>query len=236
MTDGTPGTESNAVDPPTGATTPNLFLRLFRGDVSLPVTYWIYGALIGVGFRIVQTAIELNYMDLLLTEGGELEIAVFNWFSVGYSLFMFVAIWRSAGKYKGNRGWAALARFMVVIGALATAGNLIASSKQTDQALREQFALLNQSLPTMFDDYTRIDRVSLQGRDIHYDYTLVRWAVAELDVESLVAVMTAKAKTDTCEDADTRLYLDDGRNIVYMYRDKQSDPVAKIVVTSADCL
>ena len=150
---------------------------------------------------------------------------------------MFVAIWRSAGKYNGKPIWATLARLGVVLGALSVAGTLVDRLDQdSDQALRETFVLLNQSLPTMLDDDTRIDRISLQGRDMYYDYTLVGWSVAELDLERFVAVMTAQLKTDHCEDADTRLYLDDGRNMVFMYRDKQSDPVSKIVVSSADCL
>ena len=39
--------------------------RLFRGDVSLPVTYWIFGALIGnVAFQVVLKIIEFNYIDV----------------------------------------------------------------------------------------------------------------------------------------------------------------------------
>ncbi len=241
MTDDTPGTESNAVETPAGATTttPNFVVKLFKGDVSLPVTYWIFGSLVGVGFGIVQTAIELNYMDLLLTEGGELGIAVFSWFVVAYTLFIFVAIWRSAGKYDGKSIWATLARLGVVVGILGVAGGFVSGLAQrtdSDQTLREAFVLLNQSLPTMLDDDTRMDQISLQGQDIHYDYTMVGWLVAELDVESFVAVMTARLKTDNCESDEMRPLLDEGRDLVYMYRDKQSDPVAKIVVTSADCL
>ncbi len=182
MTDDTPGTESNAVETPAGATTttPNFFLRLFRGDVSLPRTYWIYGGVVGAGFGIVQIAIEANYVDLISTEGGSLGILAFYWFAVGYSLFIFVAIWRSAGKYEGNRSWAALARLMVILGAISVAGGFVSGLAQRtdlDLALREEFLLFNNSLPSMIDDETRFDRVSLQGQDIHYDYTMSngRW-------------------------------------------------------------
>ena len=80
----------------------------------------------------------------------------------------------------------------------------------------------------------RTGTATLHGRDIQYDYTMVGWTVAELDVESFVAVMTATLKTDSCENADIRLYLEDERNTVHMYRDNQGDPVSKIVVSSAD--
>jgi len=241
MTDDIPGTESNAAETPAGATTttPNFFLRLFRGDVSLPRTYWIYGSVVGAGFGIVQIAIEANYVDLVSIEGGSLGILAFYWFVVGYSLFIFVAIWRSAGKYEGNPSWAAIARLMVIFGAISVAGGFVSGLEQgsnSGPALREELSLINNSLPTMIDDDTRMDHVSLQGQDIHYDYTMVKWSVAELDVERFVAVMTATLKTNSCEDDDSRQLLDEGRDLVYMYRDKQSDPVAKIVVTSADCL
>lgn len=241
MTDDTPGTKSNVVEKYTGATTttPNILLRLFRGEVSLYVTYWIYGSLVGVGLGVVQTAIEANYYDLVSTEVGSLAIAGFYWFVVGYTLFILVAIWRSAGKYDGRPVWATLARLAVLFGILAAAGGIfsgLAQRTDSDQALREAFVLRNQSLPSMIDDEIRFDRISLQGQDIHYDYTLVARLVAELDVERFATLITAKLKTDKCESDEMRPYLDDGRNIVHMFRDKQSDPVAKIVVTGADCL
>lgn len=241
MTDDTPGTESNAVETPTGATTAtsNFIARLFRGEVSLPVTYWIYGALVSTGFRIALEAIEANYVDLVSIEGGSLGILAFYWFVMGYTLFIFVAIWRSAGKYKGNQSWAALARLGVILGAISVASAFVSGLKQGSNsglALREELSLINNSLPTMLDDDTRFDRVSLQGQDIHSELTMVKWSVAEIDLERLVAVMTARLKTDNCESDEMRPFLDEGRDLVFMYRDKQSDPVAKIVVTSADCL
>ncbi len=74
---------------------------------------------------MVQVAIEANYVDLAFTEGGRLWIAVFTWFVVGWTLFMFVSIWRSAGKYNGWPGWAILARVAVVVGAMTTASNIL---------------------------------------------------------------------------------------------------------------
>ncbi len=220
-------------------TTPNILLRLFRGEVSLYVTYWIYGSLVGLGLGVVQTAIEANYYDLVSTEVGSLAIAGFYWLVVAYTFFILVAIWRSAGKYDGRPVWATLARLAVVFGILGAAGGFfsgLAQRTDSDQALRETLVLLNQSLPRMIDDEFRIDHASLQGQDIHYDYTLVARLVAELDVERFATLMNAKLKTDNCEGDAARSLLDDGRNMVHIYRDKQSNPVAKIVVTSADCL
>ena len=42
-------------------------------------------------------------------------------FVLAYTVFISVAIWRSAAKYKGSELWAVLARVMVVIGLIQAA-------------------------------------------------------------------------------------------------------------------
>ena len=152
---------------------------------------------------------------------------------------MLIATWRSAGKYQGRTVWARLARVAVFLGTLAFIGNFIVGLQQgsdTDLALSEEFEVINRSLPSMIDDSTRLDHASIQGRDIYYDYTLVNWSVENLDISRFMSVMTPKLKTAQCTNEEGLALLNEGRKVVYMYRDKASKPVAKIVVEKSDCL
>jgi len=217
-----------------------LIARLFRGDVSLPITYWVFGFLIGnVGFQIILKIIEFNYLEITTSQAGAWSVMAFYWVAIGYSIFMLIAIWRSAGKYQGRAIWAGLARVAVVLGALGLIANFIVGLQQgndTDLALSEEVKMVNKSLPSMIDNDTRLDHVSIQDKDVYYNYTLVNWLAADLDVTRFTSVMMPKLKTAQCANEETRPLLNEGRKLVYMYRDKSSKPVAKIVVERSDCL
>ena len=214
--------------------------RLFRGDVSLPITYWVFGVLIGnVAFQIINAIIEFNYLEITTSQTGAWSVMAFYWVAIGYSIFMLIAIWRSAGKYQGRAIWASLARVAVVLGTLALVANFIIGLQQasdTDLALSEEIKIINKSLPSMIDNDTRLDHVSVQDADVYYNYTLVNWLADDLDITRFISVMTPNLKTAQCANEETRHLLNEGRKLVYMYRDKSSKPVAKIVVEKSDCL
>jgi hypothetical protein len=213
--------------------------RLFHGDVSLPVTYWIFGVLIGnVGTRIISTVIEFNYLELISTPTGVWSVNAFYLIATGYSVFIFIAVWRSAAKYRGRKLWSGLARVGVVIGAFIFAAGFMSGIQQGENnglALSEEIEILNKSLPSMVDDETRLDRVLIQGRDLHYNYTLVNWLSADIDIDNLIVKTAPHIKTTQCNDDYARGLIDDGRKLVYSYRDKVGKPITKIQIDKSDC-
>jgi|ETNmetMinimDraft_16_1059900.scaffolds.fasta_scaffold90357_1 hypothetical protein len=213
--------------------------RLFRGEVSLPITYWVFGFLIGnVGLRLAMELVELNYMKVAASQVGNWAMLGLYVFVVVYSVFMLIAIWRSAGNYQGRAIWASLARVAVILGVLSLlVGILLAYQQATDSdlALEEEVRMMNRSLPVMVDNETRLDHVSRQDGDYYYSYTLINWLVADIDNERFVSTMTPMLKTSACEDGEVRGHLNEGRKLIYLYRDKTSDPVARIVVQESDC-
>lgn len=228
-------TENQPIEKKTG-----FIARLFRGEVSLPITYWVFGVLIGnVAFPIILKIIEFNFLEITSSHVGTWSVLGFSSVAIGYSIFMLIAIWRSASKYQGRAIWAGLARVAVVLGTLALIVNFIIGLQQgsdTDLALSEEIKKINKSLPSMIDSDTRLDHVSLQDKDIYYNYTLVNWFAADLDVTSFTSVMTPNLKTAQCANEETRPLLNEGRKLVYMYLDKLSKPIVKIVVEKSDCL
>lgn len=86
----------------------NLIVRLWRGDVPLRITYWIAGVLGGLVGTILASLAILSGSLLL-------QLLAFVLLA-GHYVFILVAIWRSAGKYAGNRLWAHLARISLVVG------------------------------------------------------------------------------------------------------------------------
>lgn len=94
-------------------------LRLWRGEMPLPVTYW----LCGVGGNMSFAAL---FAAAILTSRRSADRKPVPWLVYGGSLAWFVlifaGIWRSAGRYRGRPIWATLARLGVASGILRMAG------------------------------------------------------------------------------------------------------------------
>ena len=116
--------ESNPNNDTQGRKKRSFIATLFSGDVPLPITYWVFGMLAGLFVTGLFIAIEANYAQLIaLPFGGPLIRAVFL-LGLTYAVFIWIAIWRSAGKFEGSKGWATAARIMVVLSAMRTFGQL----------------------------------------------------------------------------------------------------------------
>ena len=101
----------------------NFILRLWRGQVSLAKTYWLFGVLFGVIIRVASPGVtylifsnneKLSAFDITALTDGWLV------FIIAYSLFISVAIWRSANIYAlekpTKKANATLARVAVCVG------------------------------------------------------------------------------------------------------------------------
>jgi hypothetical protein len=93
----------------TGKERPNILLRLWRGQLSLPVSYWVFGVL---GRLIWVIAIDL------LRPNARIETFLLSAGMIGYSIVVYVGIWRAADRYTGRKEWAFLAKCVVVLGVI----------------------------------------------------------------------------------------------------------------------
>jgi hypothetical protein len=85
--------------------------NLWSGNYTLVKTYWLFGFAGGIAIAILYIALVGITRSALVAFLGLVGL----W---GWQIFISVAIWRSAGKYTGSKGWSVLARVAVVIGAL----------------------------------------------------------------------------------------------------------------------
>ncbi len=111
--------------PPTGS----YVKRLWMGEVPLATTYWGWG----VGLNILL-AILIVVLAILarVVRGVALFMPLYvayYYFKIAYTVFIMIAIWRSAGRYTGPRTWAVLARVAVILGAVGSVVGLAADSR-----------------------------------------------------------------------------------------------------------
>jgi hypothetical protein len=99
--------------------------RLWRGEVPLGRTFWLFGVALGVALS--QLAFRLNVIPPPRSALVGWAAAVVTAVAGVYILSVAVAIWRSADRYRGRPVWAVLAKITVaLIVALMLAHTVIA--------------------------------------------------------------------------------------------------------------
>jgi len=97
------------------------FLKaLWRGDVTLVKTFWLYGvvgggALISIPITLLETLGYIEPIDPVLWVG----LFVYLVFCIAYIVITLVAIWRSSNNYQGSPWKALLAKGFVILGILS---------------------------------------------------------------------------------------------------------------------
>src|SRR5208282_6161526 len=120
-----PGLPNDAVNEPatdvssTRIERTNYIVRHWRGDLSLPVSYWINGWLLSTGY-LAGTVSITSYPSPSIEYAVGLLIVIALGFAV--QVWQLIGIWRSACKHTERRGrkiWACMAQVSVVFGWLS---------------------------------------------------------------------------------------------------------------------
>ncbi|MDJ0911795.1 MAG: hypothetical protein QNI99_21605 [Woeseiaceae bacterium] len=211
----------------------NYFLRLFRGDIPLVVTYWVWGILGNAVLSGISVAIESNYASVVTSTGGLSLVRYFYWGALAYAVFTWIAIWRSAGKYTGA-GWGIVARVVVVLSVLANLYWLTIVADD-DYSLQAEITMINQSLPVMVDDYTRLDSVEYETTRLSYYYTIVGTRRSDINVDFLRNFVRGSATETLCNDSLSAEVLETGIDYRYSYTDEYGAFIMELTITESDC-
>ena len=105
-----------------------LFAKHWRGNYSLPRSYWVNGALIfGLCVNMPLMILIVAAMFLFKKQPALLVIVCLGEMLLILSAYIWalVGTWRAARKYRGPRIWAMLAQFFMVIGVFVSITHVI---------------------------------------------------------------------------------------------------------------
>jgi hypothetical protein len=106
----------------------SFIVRHWRGELSLPRSYWIDGVLIfGLGVNMLFIVATICAVVLLHGSPGLMTAALLTALAVQVLVYIWavVGVWRSAGHYAGPKLWSILARVVVVLGAFISISHLM---------------------------------------------------------------------------------------------------------------
>jgi len=99
----------------------NYVIRHWRGELSLPVAYWVNVALFGVAAALLAAAAQSTLLELRDPRPVAAVGLVLILAGVTVPVWQIVGVWRSAGRHKARGGsgfWAGAARVLMVINGL----------------------------------------------------------------------------------------------------------------------
>jgi hypothetical protein len=101
----------------------NYFIRHWRGQLSLGISYWANGVLVALIMAVgIRALISMQLMHENFPKWAALFL-VFALFDIAVHVWLMVGIWRSATKHTEETNeafWATAAKFMVIVGILQT--------------------------------------------------------------------------------------------------------------------
>jgi hypothetical protein len=87
--------------------------RLWQGDLPLPQAFWNWAVAGGIA---VNALTSILFLALIMADRVVAAFVAGYALSVPYNIVVVVGVWRSAGRYQGERRWADLARIVTVSG------------------------------------------------------------------------------------------------------------------------
>lgn len=104
----------------------NIFIRMFYGELSLPVTYWAFGVMGSFVWNMIfnfilylfETRVDIAviFIKNFGLPGYKILFVTLSLLCAAYSIMSFIGQWRSASKYAGPAVWAIAVKILVVIG------------------------------------------------------------------------------------------------------------------------
>jgi hypothetical protein len=209
----------------------NYFIRHWRGELSLPVSYWLNG------FLAVVVASIVSFVFTALIEGGQVRagapvaaaLVCFMVLLLALSTWQMVGIWRSATRYadKGRKFWGGAAKAAVVIGIARLAIELPVSfvpvvSEHVRIAMGDQqfgasrLRLLRDGTELEFsgginigavDELTRMFDAASDVRVLHLNSPGGRLAEADLMAAEVRKRRLITYVSERCESACTHVFL-----------------------------
>lgn len=209
-----------------------LLLRLWRGDVPLATTFWVWGFAVFSLLRIADAWAERN---IFVVQDHIHWYWFFSGIAIIYGVFIWVAIWRSAENSQSKVG-AGLARLWVGLGILQTVvayGTVINDLNKdaySESDLRKLAFDLRKSLPAAVDDITVLDSVSASGRTLTYKYTVdIQGQLLDLDI------LKANILANSCTDDSILSMINDDVVVDFEYQSEIKDQLGTITITKESC-
>ncbi|MGA1932356.1 hypothetical protein ACH5BF_06490 [Arcobacter sp. YIC-464] len=217
----------------------NGFLKkLISGKLSLNIVFWIYFVLLTL---VLNSFIDLNldnsYYELTFNKEETIKNLVLFTILFLYTIFIFVAVIKTANNYKGSKFLSFFAKLIVtfnLIITLFTTLDIVKTYALEDYFIQVQIDSYKDNLPIKVNSYTNLKYIDKVEKKIEYTYQIINKNfshVAALNLKSF----EEDVQNSLCEDETTKELLKKDYILQYNYLDNKEKELIKITTTKTTC-
>jgi hypothetical protein len=217
-------------------------LNLLKGNIPLVFTYWLFGVLPAIIYRMIGMVFDKYYLKISLIPHIQWLFYLYLLFPFLYFPLIYIAIWNSGNQYPKNRLWPILAKITVILGALFLLAGLFQIINQfihrndVNYKITQEVNLINKSLPMTVDHETEIEKVSFNNKnEITYVYRLINKDKSDISINVFSFLIKPKLIHLVCTNRWFKEYVSKGINISYHIVDRKGASIYDFTVTSSDC-
>lgn len=211
--------------------------KLINGDISLLITYWVWFVFISL---LLNTFTDFNFSNYDETQRIKSDIYFalsFYFLTLIYTIFIFIAVIRSANKYKGSKLWSFIAKVIITINlftSLYTALEITKVYLLEDYAIENEISVYREKLPIDVNSYTQLFDISKKEKDILYIYKLKHIDINK-DINFNKKRFSKRVQESLCEDDGTVELLKKDYILKYTYLDINDTEITKVSTDKTAC-
>lgn len=119
----------------------------------------------------------------------------------------------------------------------APADNTSANTSPTtpSESIKAEIDTYNKQLPTMIDNITQLNSVTLDGDSITYHLKVISYKASELDKKKFDDAIRPDLTKSVCTDPKISVLLKDGYTLTYVYNSKDDQLITQVPIAYKDC-
>ena len=212
------------------------FRKLVKGNLPLSITYWIWFVFVTILIRYFINT-DFTQINPHRTNFEEMVSLLIYFFTIIYSIFIFVAVLKSAHNYIGSKVWSFLAKVIVTMNlffSLISSYELLKIYFFEDYAIKTEIENFKKSLPLKVDSFVNLIDVAKNEKNIFYTYQL-----SNLDIKKEKNYNFNKFKSNIqsslCEEPNSLKLLKKDYVLNYTYIDKNENEIINLETKKESC-
>ena len=195
----------------------------YNGKLSFVDTIIFFG-IFGISFIIISLfSLASQYSYFLVTH--KLLIYAIVTIIASYTVFLTLALYRSS-KHDIKLSFTAIFLEVIVLSMLTS--YFVKNIYNPNNIFESSILSLNSKLPTMIDQNTRFDKVSIENGNICYHYTVLNKSSDEINKDLFTLVTAYNIQKVTPLDRLILKLSNKKRIISYIFKDKNSNIITKV--------
>lgn len=216
--------------------TPSYFKRLLKGQINLNITFWVWFVFVTLATYIFidNSFIQTDYHQ---DNSAVLFSFIIYLLTFIYSILIFIAVYKSAQNYIGNKLWSFLAKVIISINlffSLFSAYDLLKVTIFEDYAIKSEINSFKNNLPLKVNSFSHLIDINIDEKNIYYTYRLDNMDISSAQNYNLKK-FRSQVQDSLCEEENTVRLLKKDYILNYTYIDKNAEKLIDIETKKTNC-